>query len=51
MNINVLSLGVLEKNDPKVLYERMEKCKKEAAQALSLSRSYNPSDPFWNFFL
>lgn len=41
MNINDLSLGFLEKNDPKALYERMEKCKKEAEQALSLSRSYN----------
>ncbi|MBR0356646.1 MAG: hypothetical protein IJH54_04115 [Clostridia bacterium] len=37
MNINDLSLGVVEKNNPKALHERMEKCKKEAKEVLSLS--------------
>lgn len=40
MNINGLSLGVVEKNNPKALYERMEKCKKEAKKVLELSSSY-----------
>ena len=40
MNINDLSLGVVEKNNPKALYERMEKCKKEAKDVLKLSSSY-----------
>lgn len=40
MNITNLSLGVVEKNDPKALHERMEKCKKEAKEVLSLSKCY-----------
>lgn len=40
MNINDLSLGVVEKNNPKALFERMEKCKKEAKEVLTLSECY-----------
>lgn len=40
MKINELANGIVEKNNPKALYDKMEKCKKEAKEVLSLSKCY-----------
>lgn len=40
MNISNLSNAIVEKNNPKVLQELMERCKKEAKEVLTLSEGY-----------
>lgn len=39
-SIKDLSNAIVEKNDPKALHDKMEKCKKEASKVLSLGKCY-----------
>ena len=43
MKIYDLATAVVEKNNPKALYDKMERCKKEAYKVLSLGKCYRRS--------